>query len=413
MQVVHTHCAGLDVHKKTVVACALTPDGKGGWQKTLATFSTMTADLLRLSDWLSENGCTHVAMESTGEYWRPVFNILESTLEVILVNAAHIKNVPGRKTDIKDAQWIAELLQHGLLRASFIPPLEQRELRDLVRHRANFIRERVNLDNRVQKVLEAANIKLGCVASNVMGASGRAMLAALVDGQTSPEAMAELAKGRLRLKREQLVQALDGRVRPHHRFILAALLSQIDSIEETIAQFDEQIVVFCQPFEAAVQLLDTIPGVGRQTAELIVSEIGTDMSRFPSASHLAAWAGLAPGNHESAGKRLAGKTRYGNRLLRAALVQSAHALTHTKTYLAAQFWRLTRRRGKKRAAVAVAHSILVIAYHLLQRQEPYRELGANYFDQQRPETTSKRLVKRLEKLGYQVLLQPQAAAPAT
>jgi transposase len=413
MQVVHTHCAGLDVHKKTVVACAITPDGKGGWQKTLATFSTMTADLLRLSDWLSESGCTHVAMESTGEYWRPVFNILESTLEVILVNAAHIKNVPGRKTDIKDAQWIAELLQHGLLRASFIPPLEQRELRDLVRHRANFIRERVNLDNRVQKVLEAANIKLGCVASNVMGASGRAMLAALVDGQTSPEAMAELAKGRLRLKREQLVQALDGRVRPHHRFILAALLSQIDSIEETIAQFDEQIVVFCQPFEAAVQLLDTIPGVGRQTAELIVSEIGTDMSRFPSASHLAAWAGLAPGNHESAGKRLTGKTRYGNRLLRAALVQSAHALTHTKTYLAAQFWRLTRCRGKKRAAVAVAHSILVIAYHLLQRQEPYRELGANYFDQQRPEATSKRLVKRLEKLGYQVLLQPQAAAPVT
>jgi transposase len=202
MQVVQTHCAGLDVHKKTVIACVVTPDGKGGWQKTLATFSTMTADLLRLSDWSSENGCTHVAMESTGEYWRPVFNILEATLEVILVNAAHIKNVPGRKTDIKDAQWIAALLQHGLLRASFIPPLEQRELRALVRHRANFIRERVNLDNRVQKVLEAANIKLGCVASNVMGASGRAMLAALVDGQTSPEAMAELAKGRLRLSNE-------------------------------------------------------------------------------------------------------------------------------------------------------------------------------------------------------------------
>lgn len=411
MQVIYTHCAGLDVHKKTVVACAITPKDKGGWRKEIETFSTMTCDLLRLSDWLTAHGTTHVAMESTGEYWRPVFNILEANFEVILVNAAHIKNVPGRKTDIKDAQWIVELLQHGLVSPSFIPPLEQRDLRDLVRHRSNFIRERVNLGNRVQKVLEAANIKLGCVASDVMGASGRAMLKAIVSGETSPEIMAQLAIGRLRNKREQLVQALEGRVRPHHRFILAELLCQIDGIDETLERFNQEIEEFSRPFEQAVQLLDTIPGVARQTAEAIVSEIGIDMSRFPNANHLAAWAGVAPGNYESAGKRLSSKTRHGNRVLRATLVQAAHALTQTKTYLAAQFRRLSRRRGSKRAAVAVAHSILVIAYHLIQRQEPYRDLGANYFDSSRPEVTTKSLVKRLERLGYQVALQPQTTVP--
>lgn len=412
MQVVHERCAGLDVHKKTVAVCAIVPDGKGGWHKEIETFSTMTGELLRLSDWLINQGCTHVAMESTGEYWRPVFNILEANFEVILVNAAHIKNVPGRKTDIKDAQWIAELLQHGLVRASFIPPIAQRDLRDLVRHRANFIRERVNLGNRLQKVLEAANIKLGCVASDVMGVSGRAMLKAIVGGEANPEVIAELAIGRLRNKHEQLKQALTGRVRPHHRFILAELLCQIDGIDETIERFNQEIEEFSRPFEQAVQLLDTIPGVARQTAEAIVSEIGTDMSRFPTANHLAAWAGLAPGNYESAGKRLSHKTRHGSRVLRAILVQAAHALTQTKTYLAAQFRRLTGRRGKKRAAVAVAHSILVIAYPLIQRQEVYRDLGADYFDKQRPESTTKRLVKRLEKLGYQVSLQPQISAPA-
>ncbi|MDZ4878171.1 MAG: IS110 family transposase ISAzo28 [Chroococcidiopsis cubana SAG 39.79] len=412
MQVVHPHCAGLDVHKKTVVACAITPNHKGGWHKEVETFSTMTCDLLRLSDWLTQRSCSHVAMESTGEYWRPVFNILEANFEVILVNAAHIKNVPGRKTDIKDAQWIAELLQHGLVRASFIPSVEQRDLRDLVRHRANFIRERVNLGNRLQKVLEAANIKLGCVASDVMGTSGRAMLKAIVGGEANPEVMAELAIGRLRNKQEQLKQALEGRVRSHHRFILAELLCHIDGIDETIERFNQEIEAFCRPFEAAVQLLDTIPGVARQTAEIIVSEIGIDMNRFPTANHLAAWAGLAPGNYESAGKRLSSKTRRGNRVLRAALVQAAHALTQTKTYLAAQFRRLTPRRGRKRAAVAVAHSILVIAYHLIERNEPYRDLGANYFDQQRPEAATKSLVKRLERLGYQVSLQPQATVTA-
>ena len=406
MQVVHEKCAGLDVHKKTVVACVITPKDKGGWEKEIRTFSTMTKDLLNLSDWLTSKGCTHVAMESTGEYWRPVFNILEGNLEVILVNARHIKAVPGRKTDIKDAQWIAELLQHGLLRASFIPPVEQRDLRDLTRHRSNFVRERVNLVNRVQKVLEGANIKLGCVASDVLGVSGRAMLGAIVDGNKSPEVMAELAQGTLRQKQDLLVEALEGRVRPHHKFILAQLLGIIDGIDETISQFNREIEDYCRPFAEAVELVDTIPGVARRTAEIIVSEIGTDMSRFPSAEHLAAWAGLAPGNYESGGKTLSASTRKGNRFLRTILVQSAHALARTKTYLAAQYRRLSARRGKKRAAVAVAHSILVIAYHLISRHEPYRDLGDDYFDQKRPESVKKRLVKRLEKLGYQVNLEP-------
>jgi transposase len=406
MQVVHEKCAGLDVHKKTVVACVITPKDKGGWEKEIRTFSTMTKDLLNLSDWLTSKGCTHVAMESTGEYWRPVFNILEGNLEVILVNARHIKAVPGRKTDIKDAQWIAELLQHGLLRASFIPPVEQRDLRDLTRHRSNFVRERVNLVNRVQKVLEGANIKLGCVASDVLGVSGRAMLGAIVDGNSSPELMAELAQGTLRQKQDLLVEALEGRVRPHHKFILAQLLGIIDGIDETISQFDREIEDYCRPFAEAVELVDTIPGVAKRTAEIIVSEIGTDMSRFPSAEHLAAWAGLAPGNYESGGKTLSASTRKGNRFLRTILVQSAHALARTKTYLAAQYRRLSARRGKKRAAVAVAHSILVIAYHLISRHEPYRDLGDDYFDQKPPESVKKRLVKRLEKLGYQVNLEP-------
>ena len=410
MQVVYNRCAGLDVHKKTVVACVITPKSSSGWHKEIRTFTTMTQDLLKLSDWLTSHNCTHVAMESTGEYWRPVFNILEGNFEVMLVNARHIKAVPGRKTDIKDSQWIAELLQHGLLRASFIPPVEQRDLRDLTRHRSNFIRERVNLVNRVQKVLEAANIKLASVASDVMGVSGRAMLAAIVEGSASPELMADLAKGTMRKKHDLLIQALEGRVRPHQRFILAQLLCQIDSIDETIKCFDQQIEEYCCPFEQAVELLDTIPGIARRTAEIIVSEIGIDMSRFPSAQHLAAWAGVAPGNYESAGKTLSTSTRKGNRSLRTILVQAAHALAHTKTYLAAQFRRISGRRGKKRAAVAVAHSILTIAYHLISRQEPYKDLGADYFDKQRPESVKKRLIKRLEKLGYQVSVEPVPVA---
>lgn len=273
MEIVHTHCAGLDVHKKTVVAAIIVPDGQGGLRKETRTFETMTADLLALSDWLMEQGVTHVAMESTGEYWKPVYNILEHNFEVLLVNAQHIKAVPGHKTDVKDAEWIAELLRHGLLSSSFVPPEGQRELRELTRYRSTFVKERATLVNRVQKALESANIKLASVATDITGVSGRAILQALLEGQSAPEAMAELAKGRLREKRDLLTKALQGRVKPHHRFVLTELLCQIDGLDETIGRFNEQIQEYCRPFEAAVELLDTIPGVARETAEVIVAEI--------------------------------------------------------------------------------------------------------------------------------------------
>ena len=403
MEIEHTHCAGLDVHKKTVVAAIIVPDGQAGLRKEVRTFGTMTADLLGLSDWLLSFGVTHVAMESTGEYWKPIYNILEENFEVLLVNARHIKQVPGRKTDVMDAEWIADLLRHGLLRSSFIPPVGQRELRELTRHRTNFVRERATVVNRIQKTLESANIKLASVASNVMGVSGRAMLEAIVTGTANATEMAGLAKGRLREKREQLDKALQGRVKPHHRFVLAELLCQVDSLDESIARFDAEIEKYCHPFEEEVELLDTIPGVAHRIAEVIVSEIGSDMSRFPTADHLAAWAGVAPGNNESAGKRYSGTTRHGDRALTVALVQAAHAAAHSRnTYLSAQYHRLAGRRGKKRAIVAVAHSILVISYHIIQRKEPYQDLGGDYFDKQRPEATAKRLLKRLQHLGYDI-----------
>jgi transposase len=402
MDVISRNCAGLDVHKKVVVTAIIVE----GRPKEIRSFGTMTSDLLALSDWLMSCGVTHVAMESTGEYWKPIFNILENNFEVMLVNARHISKVPGRKTDVSDAEWIADLLRHGLFTASFIPPLGQRELRELTRFRSTFVKERATLVNRVRKVLEGANIKLSSVASDVLGVSGRAMLEAIIAGNATPEQMAELSKGRLRSKRTELSQALEGRVKPHHRFVLTELLSQIDSLEETIARFDQEIEEYCRPFEEEVVLLDTIPGVARETAEIIVSEIGTDMSRFPTANHLASWAGVAPGNNESAGKKRSGKTTKGNKPLGVALNQAAHAASRTKnTYLSAQYHRLAGRRGKKRALVAVAHSILIIAYYMIMRHESYCELGNDYFDKRRPETTAKRLVYRLKHLGYQVSLQ--------
>jgi transposase len=405
MEILHPHCAGLDVHKKVVVATILVSDEHGQLTKETRSLETMTASLLALSDWLTSYGVTHVAMESTGEYWKPIYNILEENFEVLLVNAQHIKAVPGRKTDVKDSEWIADLLRHGLLKASFIPPKGQRELRDLTRFRTTFVKERATLINRLQKALEGANIKLASVVTNIEGVSGRAILEAIIDGQASPEAMAELAKGRLRAKRDQLEQALVGRVQAHHRFILQELLCQIDSLDETIERFDGEIQDYCRPFEDAIERLDTIPGVARETAEVIVSEIGVDMSRFPTADHLASWAGLAPGNHESAGKRLSGKTTKGNKALVAALTQAAWAASHTKnTYLSAQYRRLAVRRGRKKALVAVAHSILIIAYHLIKEEETYQDLGSNYFDRRNPEATEKRLVRRLEQLGYKVNL---------
>jgi transposase len=411
MRITYERVVGLDVHKKFVVAATRLLQGNEPLHEEKRTFGTMTVDLLALSDWLTVHGVTHVAIESTGEYWKPVFNILEDNFEVILVNAQQVSQVPGRKTDQTDAEWLSELMQYGLLRASFIPPRGQRELRELTRYRSTFIRERATLVNRLQKVLESANIKLASVVSDVMGVSARAMLEALIAGHASPEQMADLAQKRLREKREELTKALEGRVQAHHRFVLTELLCQIDSLDETIAHFDEQIEVYCRPFEEAVDLLDTIPGVGRRTAEIIVAEIGIDMSRFPTHRHLAAWAGVASGNNESGGKRRSGRTRKGNKALGAALNQAAHAAARTKnTYLSAQYHRLARRIGKKKAIVAVEHSILVIAYHLIQRHEPYRELGGDYFDKRRPEATARHLVKRLEKLGYQVSIEATESA---
>lgn len=352
-------------------------------------------------------------MESTGEYWKPVYNLLEGHFELLVVNARHIKNVPGRKTDIKDAQWVAELLQLGLLKASFVPPAGQRGMRELTRHRSTFIRERARLCNRVQKALESANIKLSCVASDVLGVSGRAMLEALVAGETDGAVLAELSKGRLRDKRAALEQALTGRVSEVHRFVLGELLCQIDSLEESIARFDEEIEKVMAPFAEAVELLDTIPGVAQTSAQVILSEVGTDMARFPSARHLAAWAGVAPGNHESGGKRLSGRVRQGNQSLRRVLVQAAHAAARTRgTYLSSLFHRLAGRRGKKRAILAVAHSILVSVYHMLVGKQSYQDLGPDYLDQLKPEATAKRLVNRLEGLGFAVTFQPKVPATA-
>lgn len=409
MDILYPHCAGLDIHKKTVVASRIQQDASGKPQQQTRTFPTMTADLLRLLDWLEEGQVTHVAMESTGEYWRPIYNLLEGHFELLVVNAKHVKNVPGRKTDVKDAEWLAQLLQMGLLKASFVPPAGQRAMRDLTRHRSTFIRERATLCNRVQKVLETANIKLASVASDVLGVSGRAMLDALVAGESDPQAMAELARGRLRDKRPLLEQALCGRVGAHHRFILSELLCQIDSLDESIARFDAEVAKAMLPLAEAVELLDTIPGVAEATAQVIVSEIGTEMSRFPSARHLAAWAGVAPGNHESAGKRLSGRARQGNHSLRQILVQAAHAASRTRgTYLSSLFHRLAARRGKKRAILAVAHSMVVSIYHMLVRKQVYTDLGHDYLDQLRPEATTKRLIGRLETLGFTVTLQPKA-----
>jgi transposase len=413
MDILYPCCAGLDVHKKDVVACRITKDQAGQQVIEVCTFSTMTPDLLRLNDWLAAGSVTHVALESTGVYWQPVYNLLESGFDLMLVNPRHFKNVPGRKTDVKDAQWLAELLQVGLLRASFVPPPAQRQLRELVRYRSTLIAERATLCNRIQKLLEGANIKLASIATDVLGVSGRSMLDALVAGERDPQVLAELAKGRLRNKKTLLEQALTGRFTDTQGFILTHLLALIDALEESIDAFDHKIEAACVPFAEAVQRLDTIPGVGQAVAEVIVSEVGTDMTRFPTPAHLAAWAGVAPGNNESAGKRLSSRVRQGNLSLRKALLQAAHAAAHQKnTYLSAQYRRIAFRRGPKKAALAVAHSILVIAYRLIERSQDYQELGGDYFDRRRPDETVSRLTQRLQQLGYQVTQNPQMATCA-
>lgn len=411
MQVTYERCCGLDVHKKSVVACLLTPGPRGERRKEVRAFSTMTQDLMQMVDWLVESGCTHVAMESTGVYWKPVYNLLEGVCEVLVVNAQHLKAVPGRKTDVRDCEWIADLLQHGLLRGSFIPPAPQRELRELTRYRKALLRERAAEVNRLQKVLEGANLKLAAVVTDITGVSAQAILRALLGGTEDPAALAALAKGSLRDKRPELERALQGLVRPHHRFLLAQQLRHLDFLEEAIARVSLEIGERLRPFEESLERLQTIPGVGQGTAEVLAAEVGLDMHRFPSPHHLASWAGLCPGNAESAGKRKSGKTRKGSPWLREALVEAAWAASHTKaTYLSAQYHRLAARRGAKRAVVAVAHTILVIAYHILLRQQTYTDLGGNYFDERDREAVQRRLVRRLHALGFQVTLEPVAAA---
>lgn len=411
MQVLYRCCCGLDVHAKTVVACLI----KGGKRQT-RTSSTMTDDLLALSDWLTEAGCTHAAVESTGVYWKPVFDILEGSLEVVLVNARHARAVPGRKTDVRDCEWLADLLRHGLLRPSFIPPPEIRELRELTRYRQTLVREQTALANRVQKLIESANIKLGQVATDVLGVSGRLILRALADGETDAGRLAELARGRLRRKGVELRRSLEGRLTKSQRFVLSELLHRLDEVGAAILRVNEQVdaeVGECRdPFVAeAVKLLQTIPGVGARVAEALTSEMGVDMTRFPTDPHLASWAGMRPGNNESAGKRLSGKTNKGSTHLRDALVQAAWAASHTKqTYLAAQYRRLVRRKGQKRALVAVGHSILVIAYHILRQRVGYKELGGDYFDRQHTEGVWRHLIRRLERLGLKVTVEPLAEA---
>ncbi len=374
MDLIHRCCAGLDVHKKTVVACArrLADDGQVSCQ--VRTFGTMTADWLALGDWLEAEGVRHAALESTGVYWKPVFHLLEGRLEVLLVNAHRLKQVPGRKTDVKDAEWIAQLLQYGLRAPSFIPPPPIRALRELTRQRAQLVRDRAAVVNRIQKVLEEANIKLASVASDVLGASGRAMIRALIAGADDPDELAVLARGRLRGKIAQLRPALHGRVAEHHRFLLRALLHQVEVLEELIAQFDDRIGVMMAPFFEAARRLRTIPGVGAEVAEVIVAEVGVDMAKFPSAGHLASWAGLCPGNDQSAGRRRSGRTTKGSQWLRSALVQAAWSAVHVKeTIFSATYRRWAKRLGKKKALVAVARKILVVVYHLLKDQADYRE----------------------------------------
>ena len=443
LRIIYKRVAGLDVHKKTVVATRMRVTGDDRVEWETKTFGTMTLDLLELHDWLYEWELTHVSMESTGDYWKPVFNILEDTFEVWLVNAQHVKHVSGRKTDVKDSEWLAELMLHGMLKPSFIPPLPQRALRELTRYRTRLVQERTRVVNRVQKLLEGANIKLSSVVTDVMGVSARAMLAEIVAGQTDAGLMADLARGRMRSKIPELEKALTGIVQPHHCFVLAQQLEHIDFLDEKVEALSLRIVQQLEsmswpdePAEPdaaegtkegtpvadeselpltwndAVALLDTIPGVNRRIAEVMLAEMGLDMSQFPTADHLASWAGLAPGNHQSGGKRYSGRTTKGNKSLSSIMVQGAWSAVRTKdTFLKSRYHRLAARRGKKRAIVAVAHSMLVSAWHMLTYQQPYQELGGDYFDERKKESKVSYLVRRLEKLtGGSVSIELQSAA---
>jgi transposase len=415
MQTLHGRAAGLDVHKDSIVACVRITDSGGQAQESIRTFGSMTDDLLALFDWLASQGVTHVAMESTGEFWKPVWNILEAgSWELLLANPRELKQVPGRKSDVRDCQWIAHLLACGLLKQSYVPAREQRELRDLTRQRAQLHGEHTRCTNRIHKVLQDGNVKLSSVATDVLGVSGRQMLAALVAGEQDPEALAELARGKLRGKIPQLKRALRGHLTPHHRFLLDQLLDHLAHLEGQLAAYSQRIDEALRPFvdEATFGRLDAIPGVNRETIENVVAEIGVDMTQFPTAGHLASWAGVCPGNEQSAGKRQRSRTTKGNVWLRRALCQAAWAAARKKdSYFQAQYRRLAGRRGKKRAAMAVGHTLLEVFYHLLaQPNLEYRELGGNYFDALHPERLCRHLVKRLESLGYDVTLTMRTAA---
>ena len=410
MEVLNPHCAGLDVHKETVVAC-VRHMSDGLVRREVRTFKTLTSDLLALSEWLASEGCTHVVMEATGVYWKPVWHILsDGDVALTLANAAHVKNVPGRKTDVNDATWLADLLAHGLVRASFVPDAATQEQRGLLRTRKQLVRERAGHVQRLQRTLEDANIKLDSAISDVTGVSGRAMIQALIDGESDPARLAELAHRRLRAAPETLREALRGRVTRHHRFLLALHLKQIDVLDEAIVGIDQEVDAHVEPFRAAIAQLTTIPGIGDLGARVILAEIGHDMSRFPTQGPLISWAGLGPKNDESAGKRRSNRMRKGAPWLKTTLIQCAWAAARKKgSYLQAQFYRLRARRGAKKAIGAVAASMLTAVYHMLKDGTLYQDLGADHFDRHAKGTATKRLIAKLENLGYDVQITPVAA----
>ncbi len=406
MQVVYERCCGLDIHQKTVVGCRLLSQQKGPVEKSIRTFATTISGLTELDSWLAEGQVEQVALESTGIYWRPIFNLLEGRYEIILVNAQHMHAIPGHKTDIKDSEWIADLLRHGLLKASFIPPKPIRELRDLVRTQTHLMQERNRHINRIHQILETANIKLSSVVTDILGKSARQMLEALIAGESDPVQLAKLARGRMRPKRGQLQEALRGRLEPHHCFLLRETLAHLDFLQLRVGQLEQEVAERLSPFEESIALLMTIPGISRRSATILIS--GTDLTAFPSAAHLASWVGLCPGSHLSAGKRRSGKPTKGNSYLRSVLVQVAWVLTRmSDNYLSAQFHHLRPRLGAKKAVVAVAQSVLVIVYHVLTTGEPYQDLGPDYFHRQNKEQQTRRFVHQLETLGYHVELAPQ------
>jgi transposase len=411
METVIRRCAGLDVHKDSVVACVRIIDENGELASRTQRFGTTCSDLLQLNDWLASYAVTIVGMESTGVYWKPVYTLLETDFECWLLNATHLRNVPGRKTDMADAAWIAQLVAHGLVRPSLVPPRQIRDLREITRYRKALIQERTREAQRLHKTLEDAGIKLGSVATNILGKSGRAMLEALIDGTHDADVLADLARGRLRKKLPALRRALVGWFSPMHRVLVSELLAHLEYLDESIERLSDDIASMLAPFASAIDLLDTIPGVNRRSSEVLLAECGADMSRFGSAQRLASWAGMCPGNNESAGKHFCGKTRKGSKWLRTALVECAEAASRTKDgYLRAQYTRIKGRHGHKKAIVAVAHSILVIAYHVLLKAEPYRELGGDYFiERHQKEAYQRRLVKQLERIGYDVTLTEKAA----